>query len=44
MGQFSISEVGHFYIAANTYFYHPDHLGGVSAVTNGSGQVVSSTS
>ena len=30
--------------ATGTYFYHPDHLGGVSVVTNATGLVVSSTS
>lgn len=30
--------------ATGTYFYHPDHLGGTSAVTNSSGLVVSSAS
>lgn len=30
--------------ATGISFYHPDHLGGISAVTNTTGQVVSSTS
>lgn len=30
--------------STGTYYYHPDHLGGTSAVTNSTGQVVSSTS
>lgn len=30
--------------ATGTNYYHPDHLGGVSAVTDTSGQIVSSTS
>lgn len=30
--------------STGTYYYHPDHLGGTSAVTNNTGQIVSSTS
>ena len=30
--------------STGTYFYHPDHLGGVNAVTNSSGTVVAKTS
>lgn len=30
--------------STGTYYYHPDHLGGTSAVTNSAKQVVSSTS
>jgi len=30
--------------STGSYYYHPDHLGGTSAVTNSTGQIVSSTS